>query len=586
MGAPRRHRPPLHNAALADSPERVRRCLQREPHTVRTTDLYGNLALHMAAGVAGPMVVDALLDAAPDTADAVNSMGDTPLHCAAYGGNARAVRQLTARAPGTLVAINLAGDTPLMAATRSGHGDVARQLLAAAPSAILLPDGQGRTPLQVAAGLYGAAPDQPSRAQLVLTLLSRTHPDADDALQHGLLCTLLDTAAQHGHAAVARRVLELDPATAAPRRRPHPIHLAATGGDAGVLEALLEVNPELALLEGEHGRLPVHEATSSGDPSAVEALLRAAPTCATHLSRHGLSPLAFAASAGNPDVVRVLLRAAPDMVALQDGCGRLPAHLVTWSNSAEATTVILAAAPDLAGALDSFGHAPLHHAAQVRSARSVEALLAHSPHLARQLTADGQSSLELALGHDAAGCDDEATAAVLLPVLRREPSLATVHCLHRALQLGLPACARVLLAAAPDTVQQANGLGQTAIDVALGGVQAEAAEVVASTRHPDPLLLFLQLASFGAPAEVFVRAIEAHVPLPAECWRVVPAPLTGLLTAMPTVLERGGEDDVGEAVAHMMPRDRQFLRDSLRALHRASRALPTDVTRHIMSLAC
>lgn len=589
----RPRRPPLFAAVLSAShPDRVRRCLEQDPQSVHARDAHRNTATHLAAGCARSGVVALLLEAAPDSAAAVNALGDTPLHCAAYGGNARAVPPLAARAHETLVSTNLAGDTPLMAATRAGHPAVARKLLDAAPSAILLPDGQGRTPLSVAVQLYAACPrgkltargDLTCRAGLVLALLERTHPDPDDGALTALLRALLDAAALAGHHPIVRRVLELDPGAAAPSRpAPHPIHLAASRGHVEVLEALLAAEPGLATLEGERGRRPLHEAVTSGSLAAVSTVLRAAPDSATRLDTHGMSALSYAAVAGDGEMVGALLEAAPSMAEAPDECGRLPLHLAAWADSCPAIGRLLASAPHTAAARDGHGLNALHHAIVLRSARACEALLERLPHLAATTTALGQSCADLALAEDA--CDDAATAAVLRPVLARQPSLATAACLHRAVQLGLPACVAVVLAAAPGVVQSADALGRTAIDAALHGARAEVALALAGTRHPDPLLLFLQLANFGAPAEAFVRAIEAHVPLPPGCWRVVPGSLPGLLHVLPAVIERGTEADVGEAVARMDHREQLFLKESIRALHRAARALPVELTRQILCMA-
>ncbi len=438
---------------------------------------------------------------------------------------------------------------------------------------------------QVAVGLYASAPHLPARAELVLALLERTHPDPDDAAQHGLLRALLGGAALYDSPRIVRRVLELDPATASPDGpAPHPVQHAACKGHAEVLEALLSVCPELATLENERGRLLVHEVTGSFSAAAMQVVLRAAPSTATRLARDGMSPLAYAALAGDAGAVAALLHAAPGMAEVAEASNRLPLHMAMFADCAACVDLLLAAAPHTAGAPDAYGLAPVHHAAALRSARAAQALLAHSPHLASSTTAEGRTSVQLVLG-DGLG-DDAATAAVLRVVLAAAPQLATVECLHLATRRGMVASALELLAVAPGLVQTPDELGMTAIDVALHAAQADAALALAGTRHADPLLLFMQLAVFGAPAEAFVRAIEAHVPLEPKCWRVVPASLPGLLRVLPAVLERGSETDVGEAVAHMQARDREFLKSSIRTLHRAARALPPDLTRHIMGLAC
>lgn len=562
---------PLHSLVASNCVERVRTRLYHCPQAPYQPTSAGNLPIHCAATSSNAKIVALLLDVAPDTADARNAMGDTPLHCAAYHANDAAVDVLVRRGHAALVAPNLAGDTPLMAATRAGHTSTVRRLLDAAPCSILLPNAKGETPLHAATALYVRAHTRAAR-DLALVLLARQHPDPDDAALRGLLGTLLATAAALGHATLVARVLALDASLAtSPGAGTHPVKLAAQGGHADVLDALLAVAPELATLEDTRGVPPMQHAILGAHLAAVRALLRAAPHAATHVPTAGVAPLVVAVQRGESGlaIVRALLHAAPHAADVT-ARGVLPVHYAVAVDNREAVQAILEAAPHTAGTRDARGYNALHYAIKFASPRAAAVVLAHAPHLAAD---DRCMELAMALRMD--------VAALLRPLLAAAPSLATIGWLQRMVERDLPDSVAEMLATAPHLVQQADAQGRTPMDAAINAHATRSALVLASARHPDPVLLFLQLATFGAPADVFVRAIQTHVPLPPQCWDVVPAPLPGLLAALPHVLVRGREDDVERAVAHMAPADQQFLRDSVRALH----GLPPDLTRQILCMA-
>ena len=102
---------------------------------------------------------------------------------------------------------------------------------------------------------------------------------------------------------------------------PNVLPLAAAGGNAGAVMALLEAGANLEARTG--GLTPLHLAASSGGTEAVMALLEAAANLEARRTEGGGTPLHLAAFNGSAETVMALLKAGANLEA-RDESGQTP----------------------------------------------------------------------------------------------------------------------------------------------------------------------------------------------------------------------------------------------------------------------
>ena len=160
-------------------------------------------------------------------------------------------------------------------------------------------------------------------------------------------------AAYPGNAALlATAVTDVDQLT--------PLILAAERGHTAVVKLLLEAAPATVTQASGGGSLPLHYAAENGSTGPVRLLLAAAPAAASVRGTGGHTPLHLAAGWGGTEATRLLLAAAPKTATSIDGVGHTPLHCAASTGRDAATfELLLAAAPQAAEVRDNMRYLPL-----------------------------------------------------------------------------------------------------------------------------------------------------------------------------------------------------------------------------------
>ena len=155
-----------------------------------------------------------------------------------------------------------------------------------------------------------------------------------------------------------------------------PMHMAASGGKAFLIEMLIEAGADVEA-RGANGQTPLHSAAGGYSESrlAVEVLLRAGADV-TASDDFGMTPLQSAARRNkNPEVLKLLLAAGAERNERTED-GRSLLHLAAESNESADVIGFLLANGSVVNARDIDGATPLHKAGANRNAAVVRALVA------------------------------------------------------------------------------------------------------------------------------------------------------------------------------------------------------------------
>lgn len=583
----------LHQAVLANDFDRVRAVLLDSPSSIYATDAELNTAAHIAASspLTHATIVRLLVDAAPSACFAVNTRGELPAHVAARSGHTAAIAQFVRVACQALECVNVAGNTPLMAALKAGHAEAAQALVVALPRAMMVFDLDGLAPLHIACQQYCDVDDldEAARFGTVLRAMLTTAPWAVASpamLRVGMGdMSVLHMAALLKHQDLVRLVLDLVPAAVLDMNTAGdlPIHVAAWMGHGGIVCDMLAILPALTYAANRQGELPLHCAAGTRSERAVIALLEAAPTTATFLMEDGISPLYLAAASGNEGGVRALLQACPAMATISTASGLLPVYAAAWFGHHQIVDLLMDVAPEAAGMLAPLdGMNALHVAACSCCPRAVDVILQRAPQLATSLSADNKTALQLVLEREDCSVEreDAAVAVVLASLLRFAPDLVRdSRAMCDAATHGMRECVLVLLEAAPDTcaagLRAALRAGQTQV----------ACELVVRVKATVAFGALVPYSGDIGMSPVFVEAIKAHVPMDAKCWNKVPRRVSGLLSALPAVVDKGREPDLKALVRRLGVSDKERVQLMLLSLNHASRDTPVDLARRMVSLA-
>ena len=399
-----------------------------------------SLPLHFAASIGNIQVAASLLDRYPHAASTPNSKGKIPLHYAAREGRTNMVVFLLQRTPQTAQIRSTKDKLPLHFAAGDGHSDVVRALLRVHPRGASCPSGKGKLPLHFAA--------------------------------------------RWGHIGVAQALLEIHPASVATLDWEGclPLHDAAREGQLEMAKLLVERYPPSLSTANLRGEIPLFPAIRSGNVSLVVYLLQAWP-------RGGKDVLTTirgedAVEAWDETILELCLRGAVEnftgCVLFQD---RTSSSLVpSWQRDYDG----IHAHPDLDTTAPLATLSSLHEQngyLRPSSPPSMNPILdinvprCKSPIL-EELQDDGEkrkkrsSSSSDGVGNKRvrSGSIGEEDDFVPLKPLRIRPF---VH-LHAAIECGASshvlAC---LLRRYPDQIQQADGLGQYPLHVAVANCRKE-----------------------------------------------------------------------------------------------------------------
>ena len=341
----RDRRLPVHCAAESRaSAEVVALLLLREEAAAAARDAGGRLPLHLAAEKGAPLgSLRALIDAHPAALLEEDAEKNLPLHCAAWGrASAEAVALLLEEGGqgglGAAARRDSRGRFPLhLAAKNRAPLEAVRALLEAHPEALLEGD------LHMILPLHYAASGQASLEVVALLLEGRGREAAATKSLFDRLPLHLaaETMASPG---VVRALMDANPEAllqgAVSGSLPLHLHLAAPGVAAspGVVALLLEGRGrEAALKKDTFGRLPLHLAAEWRAPAGVvRALLELNPAALLAADRRGSLPLHLhcgAVGEASAEVLAALLEGrGREAAAARDGRGRLALHLAARDN--------------------------------------------------------------------------------------------------------------------------------------------------------------------------------------------------------------------------------------------------------------
>jgi ankyrin repeat protein len=267
-------------------------------------------------------------------------------------------------------------------ASRLGRRDDVEHLLNMDPSLVHARGGDGKTPLHYAATVeiarmlldHGADIDalDVDHESTPAQYLVREHPDVARLLvAHGCRTDILMAAAL-GELAVARSILDADPAAVAVTvwSRSFPMRDPRAGGTIYIWTLGAGKSPHLLAREFEHDaifdllmeRSPTSVKLATlcelGDEEACDALLAQGPDIAASLTDHERARLVGAAERNATDGVRLMLQAGWPVNATND-TGATALHWAAFLGNAEMTRAILEHAPNLEAVERQFGSTPL-----------------------------------------------------------------------------------------------------------------------------------------------------------------------------------------------------------------------------------
>lgn len=372
------------NAIIQDD---LRALIQMGPKVVEAP-AHGEVPLlHLATRLGRGRVAHYLVELGAKL-DQRDSGGFLPIHWTCYQDDPQLVESLLPPAEASW--LDAREETPLMKCARLDNQPVAHRLLQHHAELIHARNGLGQSALHLAA-------DQAS-VQMIETLLATSRDvDADDA--EGV--TPLHLAARRGDVDVLR-ALARDSKGQPNRDGNRPaheaatygrfeifkilfeqqrareiniygqslLHLAAHGGDLGILKILLEYFPQVDQTDLD-GWTPLAFATRNARTAAVELLLQRGASI-EHLNASGTSALHLAAASKEPKLLQLFLRQEID-IDLADGDGNTALHHAAGWGLVENIHLLLKAGADKT-LRNLEGHTPLEVAEESGKRRAVELL--------------------------------------------------------------------------------------------------------------------------------------------------------------------------------------------------------------------
>jgi ankyrin repeat protein len=330
---------------------------------IDTTDSTKRTALCVACKNGQTAIIRLLLAKGADVNITDRRLERTPLHWAALKGHIEIVTALLTA--GTK--INLAdneGSTPLHWAARNGHIKIVTALLAAGTDTNLA-DRYGCTALNLAAKRINVE---------IIKVLLEAGADVNSADLMGY--TPLNLAAQRSNVEIVKVLLEAGAdVNIIGRYGEKSLFLAARIGNVEIVNIFLLAGADVDInLVNDKGYTPLHLAATSGNAEVVQALIAVSAINVNIADRDGKTPLLLAAERGDAEMARLLLEASAD-VNLADRDGKTPLLLAAERGDVEMVTLLLEAGPDV-NLADGDGHTPLFLATKRGDVEIVNILLA------------------------------------------------------------------------------------------------------------------------------------------------------------------------------------------------------------------
>ncbi|KAL6980451.1 Ankyrin repeat-containing protein itn1 [Sarracenia purpurea var. burkii] len=211
--------------------------------------------------------------------------------------------------------------------------------------------------------------------------------------------TAMFTAAERGHFDVVKELLKYankDSISKKNRSGFDPLHIAASQGHHGIVEVLLDHDPELSKTIGPSNATPLISAATRGHTAVVNELLSKDRNLLDISKSNGKNALHLAARQGHVDIVKVLLDKDPQLARRKDKKGQTALHMAVKGVSCEVVKLLLEADAAIVMLPDKFGNTALHVATRKKRAEIVNELLSLRDTNVNALTSDHKTALDIA----------------------------------------------------------------------------------------------------------------------------------------------------------------------------------------------
>ncbi|PSR93065.1 Ankyrin repeat-containing protein [Actinidia chinensis var. chinensis] len=213
--------------------------------------------------------------------------------------------------------------------------------------------------------------------------------------------TALFTAAERGHFDVVKELLKYANKDSISKKNLSgfdPLHIAARQGHHGIVQVLLDHDPELCKTIGPSNATPLISAASRGHTAVVNELLSKDCSLLEISRSNGKNALHLAARQGHEDIVKALLDKDPQLARRTDKKGQTALHMAVKGVNCEVVKLLLGADAAIVMLPDKFGNTALHVATRKKRAEIVNELL-HLPDTnVNALTRDHKTALDIAEG--------------------------------------------------------------------------------------------------------------------------------------------------------------------------------------------
>ncbi|GFY96607.1 ankyrin repeat family protein [Actinidia rufa] len=215
------------------------------------------------------------------------------------------------------------------------------------------------------------------------------------------ILTALFTAAERGHFDVVKELLKYANKDSISKKNLSgfdPLHIAARQGHHGIVQVLLDHDPELCKTIGPSNATPLISAASRGHTAVVNELLLKDCSLLEISRSNGKNALHLAARQGHEDIVKALLDKDPQLARRTDKKGQTALHMAVKGVNCEVVKLLLGADAAIVMLPDKFGNTALHVATRKKRAEIVNELL-HLPDTnVNALTRDHKTALDIAEG--------------------------------------------------------------------------------------------------------------------------------------------------------------------------------------------
>jgi ankyrin repeat protein len=178
--------------------------------------------------------------------------------------------------------------------------------------------------------------------------------------------TPLSWAAEHGHEAIVRLLLDSDKIEVDAKDRNHetPLFWAAQYGDKAIVKLILDTRKVKVDRRDKRNQTPLLCAARCGHEAVVKLLLDTGEVEVDAQGENGQTPLSWAAKSGHSAVVQLLLNSGKAELDAKDRCSQTPLSWAAEHGHKTVVKLLLDSGKVDADAADIYGRTPLLLAAQ------------------------------------------------------------------------------------------------------------------------------------------------------------------------------------------------------------------------------